>query len=1599
MAVNLRATATLNTKPYIAGIRSIKAATESLNKSAIKGSSAVTSNVLAEKAAREATSKAVRQNQQAVTTATAASSKAMRQAATNTDAYNKSLGEVQGQSRKIIDSYAQMTPAMARHNKAVMDLSRAQVALATQQAGGLEGPALQRYQTAVDNAARAVGRARASIIADNEKVAASTKKAADAQTARNAATTKGIEDAKAYTQGLSGLTNEKLKLQAASERLGAAEARLASAMANSNGVITPAVRQARAGVISATAAYNSLAEAQANIGKAGSQAASGLAAQRYLYHDVSRQAAGAAVALAAIPAVAIGVGAVWENQFANVIRTSDDTLRTAPNRIDALRTSLVGMAKDMPTSFGNITEIATLGNQMGVAASELEGFTRAVAMFSATSGIAVDTAATAFGRLRTVAADANFSYMGVADSILKVGVNSVATEEEIINVTTQISSIAASAGFSTQEMIGLSGALASVRVPPELSRSIITRTFGQFDKAIQKNGTELQTLARVSGRSVEDIKKNWGGPGAADIFVDFTDGLRRSGRQARDELTALGITSVRDVPALMRLSNAADSTGKQGGLLAQTMADSKDAVGTVQEQYAIMADTVIGRLKVLGNSILSFFDTLGSSSNGFVKSVIDGLTNMFQFMEKIVDNPFSSWALGAMTAVSAIALATSGIAKLVAGVKMFQHVSSIVGGASFMQAIGMSGKAGGTSQLAAMTPLLAGTASALNSVKAGASAAGASWGNLFTVLGRAKQDVPPVTGVLGNLVKFGLSPVGIGLATVAGVGVFAYNEWAKGFYEVSTSTDALAKSFASINMSNMGEVSKVLRSITISGRDMSVGNFWTKGAQPFGEGLGQMAADLKVFNEYQRLVSQPLKGSMTASQQNYGANLIAKQQGVNADAFKGGLKLLDGTFKEMRSAGNEAVVTDYWKQVSAQADNSTERVEMMKTALAEMHGETEALTNQFRLQGMTLDQGLAKFGAYSNQMRDLAAEFEGTSIIADSFGLSDQEAAHFGKVMNDAAAAFIDFNAAVEAGTKTDDEGVFTGFSLADFNTSLEDSIKTQDAWMNNIRTLVTKTSPDVIQAMGDLGPAGQHLAQSLVDGLASEDPAVREQAEKTLATFEEAVLRQKIDFGPNLAEYSNVVEKAGALLGKDAGVALNAELAASLQPEDWTALSSGINAVIDKHGNEAGGRLGKRLFEGLNAGTISVDDFSMLSNAFANMGYNASKSLMDALDSGLDMETISKRIERIQMPKLDASQFTIDDSEKTKITQQFKSMFGAKGIEVPANFSLDTTMGELRTALGQPGLLPDIEAGLTLNDVIAQGQLNGFRAWALANGIDVEMTANPNLAYVDVQNFLDHADSQTAWVMLDALKAPAEGSLWEFTTLANGTEVVVQVDAETGKVTGKIYELDTTAGEPVWKEVDANTEDAKAKIAEINALAEAGTTSNHTITDNSSTVKSNIDSLQGRNTSSTHTVTEVKKVKSAFGNVFEAFASGGVREDHRPQIAPAGAMRLWAEPETDGEAYIPFAKDRRKRAEGILNTVADRFGYSLVRGNNVSQYANGGTYELQSRSRSQRSIATRSSASSRGVSIGEVTFTDSTQKDQFREFTRTLNRFARGNR
>ncbi|MGW6913705.1 phage tail tape measure protein [Kitasatospora sp. NPDC054939] len=74
-------------------------------------------------------------------------------------------------------------------------------------------------------------------------------------------------------------------------------------------------------------------------------------------------------------------------------------------------------------------------------------------------------------------------------------------------------------------------------------------------------------------------------------------------------------------------------------------------------------------------------------------------------------------------------------------------------------------------------------------------------------------------------------------------------------------------------------------------------------------------------------------------------------------------------------------------------------------------------------------------------------------------------------------------------------------------------------------------------------------------------------------------------------------------------------------------------------------------------------------------------------------------------------------------------------------------------------------------------------------------------------------------------------------------------------------------------------------------------------------------------------------------GGVLTGFADGGIRatafagggEHHVAQIARPGEWRVWAEPETGGEAYIPLAPGKRGRSAAILADVAARFGLQLM--------------------------------------------------------------------
>lgn len=136
--------------------------------------------------------------------------------------------------------------------------------------------------------------------------------------------------------------------------------------------------------------------------------------------------------------------------------------------------------------------------------------------------------------------------------------------------------------------------------------------------------------------------------------------------------------------------------------------------------------------------------------------------------------------------------------------------------------------------------------------------------------------------------------------------------------------------------------------------------------------------------------------------------------------------------------------------------------------------------------------------------------------------------------------------------------------------------------------------------------------------------------------------------------------------------------------------------------------------------------------------------------------------------------------------------------------------------------------------------------------------------------------------------------------------------------------DVKTNVGQPGMDAAQRKAEELKRKVDDI----PKSKNTNITATDNASNVINNIrNALVGVATQLALTIATA--TAQANGSVL-SFASGG--EHHVAQIAQAGAMRLWAEPETGGEAYIPLAPQKRPRSEMILSEVARRFGLMVAR-------------------------------------------------------------------
>lgn len=377
---------------------------------------------------------------------------------------------------------------------------------------------------------------------------------------------------------------------------------------------------------------------------------------RYALYDVSNAFAVGGAAALAFTAGIVGTGVAFGREFADVRRTVGVTGVAARE----LYADFIRLTTDIPVAFSSLTEIGTAAGQLGIAEDRVASFTRTVAEFSATTDVSVASSATAFGRLDSLIEGVDGRYANLASSILNVGVNSVATESQIISIASQIAATGDQAGLTADEVIGLSGALASLGVAPEAARGTVLRVFSQINAAVSQGGETLNNFATLSQMSATQFQQAWS-TDFTSTFVALLRGIDANGQGAEATLRALGITAARDVSALLKLSQNADDVQQYMRLAADGFANA----GILADSFGVIAETNASRIQVLVQTVQAFAASVGEASSGPLSGFLAYLQRLLEAATRLANTPigqsvsFFATVLGAVLAVMLLVTAAA----------------------------------------------------------------------------------------------------------------------------------------------------------------------------------------------------------------------------------------------------------------------------------------------------------------------------------------------------------------------------------------------------------------------------------------------------------------------------------------------------------------------------------------------------------------------------------------------------------------------------------------------------------------------------------------------------------------------------------------------------------------------------------------------------------------------------------------------------------------------------------------------------------------------------------------------------------------------------
>lgn len=460
------------------------------------------------------------------------------------------------------------------------------------------------------------------------------------------------------------------------------------------------------------------------------------------------------VTVAATIASVGAVGAViktfasFEDAFAGVAKTVEAT----DEELAKIQKGLLDLSKQIPVNFEQLSDLARLAGQFGIATGDIVEFTRVMALLSVTiDDLDIEAAASALARLATILQVPNEQFINLGSTLTDLGNKFASAEGDILNLSTRIAGASKLIGISAAQVLGIGNAFAVVVGPQglEAAGTAIQKVLLKMNTAIIENGETLELFAKTAGVSVEEFKRLFE-QDAAEAFTKFVEGLGRQGKEAEITLRALELGDARLIRSFLQMAGAGDLLRRSITEANQAFAENTALTAEAEKRFK----TLISQLEVFKNRVKALGFELGTILKPALVESLKRLSDGLQGLQDVLGPGFTLLA-GVLPNI------TTGM------VDLFKGVANLV--TAFLRLFSAVAEDG----IPAIGQLGLGLGKLLNQLSVQLAPAFATLG---TVLSKLVDLASTIFGGLSDEINTAFGAIGSGISDVLGDVLDAFSE-------------------------------------------------------------------------------------------------------------------------------------------------------------------------------------------------------------------------------------------------------------------------------------------------------------------------------------------------------------------------------------------------------------------------------------------------------------------------------------------------------------------------------------------------------------------------------------------------------------------------------------------------------------------------------------------------------------------------------------------------------------------------------------------------------------------------------------------------------